>query len=166
MKEWCIPTADAAFVAQMEEVLDVYEQPYNAQEPVVCFDETSKQLIQEVHRPTAAAPGHSAKQDFEYQRHGTRNLFMFFEPLAAWRHVHTTQQRTAQDFAHAIQWLVETVYPNVRCVHLVLDHLNTHCAASLYQTFEPEQARPIVARLRFHFTPRLNSSFRSVKKTD
>jgi hypothetical protein len=104
VKEGCIPTAGAAFVAQMEEVLDVYEQPYNADEPVVCFDETSKQLIQEVRVPTATAPGHVAKQDFEYQRNGTRNVFMFFEPLAAWRHVQTTQQRTAQDFARAMHW--------------------------------------------------------------
>ncbi len=141
----------------MEEVLDVYEQPYNAQEPVVCFDETSKQLIQEVHKPSAAAPGSLAKQDFEYQRNGTRNLFMFFEPLAAWRHVHTTQQRTAQDFAHAMQGLVETVYPTVRWVHLVLDNLNTHTAASLYQTFEPAQARRILSRLRFHYTPKHGS---------
>jgi hypothetical protein len=104
VKEGCIPTAGAAFVAQMEEVLDVYEQPYNADEPVVCFDETSKQLIQEVRVPTATAPGHVAKQDFEYQRNGTRNVFMFFEPLAAWRYVQTTQQRTAQDFARAMHW--------------------------------------------------------------
>jgi len=157
VKEWCIPTADAAFVAQMEEVLDVYEQPYNAQEPVVCFDETSKQLIQEVRLPTAVAPGQVAKQDFEYQRNGTRNVFMFFEPLAAWRHVYTTQQRTAQDFAHAMRWLVESVYPNARCIHLVLDNLNTHCAAALYQTFAPAQARRILSRLRFHYTPKHGS---------
>jgi hypothetical protein len=157
VKEWCIPTADAAFVAQMEEVLDVYEQPYNADEPVLCFDETNKQLIQEVRVPTAPAPGHVAKQDFEYQRHGTRNVFMFFEPLAAWRHVQTTQQRTAQDFARAMYWLVQTVYPKARCIHLVLDNLNTHCAASLYQTFEPAQARRLLSRLRFHYTPKHGS---------
>ena len=114
MKEWCIPSADAAFVANMEEVLDVYEQPYQADEPVVCFDETSKQLIQEVRAPVPTAPGHIAKQDFEYQRNGTRNLFMFFEPLASWRHVQTTAQRTAQDCAHALRWLVDTKYPQAQ----------------------------------------------------
>jgi len=123
VKEGCIPSAEAAFVAQMEAGLDVYEQPYNAAEPVVCFAETSQQRIQAVRLPTATAPGHVAKQDFEYQRNGTRNLCMCFEPLAAWRHVHITQQRTAQDFAHALQWLVETVFPNAHCIHLVLDNL-------------------------------------------
>lgn len=107
--------------------------------------------------PVATAPGHIAKQDFEYQRNGTRNLFMFFEPLASWRHVQTTAQRTAQDFAHAMRWLVDTKYPQARCIHLVLDNLNTHCAASLYQTFEPAVARHILSRLRFHYTPKHGS---------
>jgi len=157
VKEWCIPSADAAFVANMEEVLDVYEQPYQVDEPVVCFDETSKQLIQEVRAPVPTAPGYIAKQDFEYQRNGTRNLFMFFEPLAGWRHVQTTAQRTAQDFAQAMRWLVDTKYPQARCIHLILDNLNTHCAASLYQTFEPAVARHILSRLRFHYTPKHGS---------
>src|SRR5258708_14571495 len=113
--------------------------------------------MQEVRLQSPATPGHVAKEDFEYQRNGTRNLFMFFEPLVAWRHVHTTQQRTAQDFAHAMQWLVETGYPNVRCVHLVLDNLNTHTAASRYQTFDPAPARRILSRLRFHYTPKHGS---------
>jgi hypothetical protein len=141
----------------MEEVLDLYEQPYNQQEPVVCFDETSKQLISEVRPPTPPAPGQPAHEDFEYQRNGTRNLFMFFEPLAAWRHVQTTEHRTAQDFAHAMQWLVENVYPLARCIHLVLDNLNIHSAAALYQTFQPAEARRILSRLRFHHTPKHGS---------
>jgi hypothetical protein len=141
----------------MEEVLDLYEQPYNAAEPVVCFDETSKQLIQEVRAPTPAAPGQAAHQDFEYQRNGTRNLFMFFEPLAAWRHIQATEHRTCQDFARCMQWLVDNVYPQACCIHLVLDNLNIHSPASLYETFQPAEARRILARLRFHYTPKHGS---------
>jgi len=141
----------------MEDVLDVYEQPYNAAEPVVCFDETSKQLIQEVRLPTPAAPGQVAKEAYEYQRNGTRNLFMFFEPLAAWRHIRATDHRTSQDFAHCMQWLVDNVYPHARCIHLVLDNLNIHSPAALYETFQPSVARRILARLRFHHTPKHGS---------
>lgn len=141
----------------MEEVLDLYEQPYNPAEPVVGVDETSKQLIQEVRLPTPAAPGQVAHQDYEYQRNGTRNLFMFFEPLAAWRHIQVTEHRTSQDFAHAMRWLVDTVYPNARCIHLVLDNLNIHSPAALYETFQPAEARRILARLRFHHTPKHGS---------
>jgi hypothetical protein len=141
----------------MEEILDLYEQPYNAAEPVVCFDETSKQFIQEVRLPTPAAPGQVAHQDYEYQRNGTCNLFMFFEPLRAWRHIQATQRRTCQDFAHCMQWLVDNVYPDVRCIHLVLDNLNIHSPAALYETFQPAQARRILARLRFHYTSKHGS---------
>lgn len=141
----------------MEEVLSLYEQPYNAAEPVVCFDETNKQLIEEICPPIPAAPGQIAKQDYEYQRNGTMNLFMFFEPLAAWRHIQATQQRTCQDFARCMRWLVDTVYPPAHCIHLVLDNLNIHSAASLYATFQPAEARRILARLRFHYTPKHGS---------
>lgn len=141
----------------MEDVLDVYERPYTAQEPVVCFDETSKQLIAEVHAPTPPVPGRVAKQDYEYKRNGTRNLFMFFEPLRAWRHIQPTLRRTSQDFAHCMQWLVDQVYPRAACIHLVLDNLNTHSAAALYETFKPAEARRILMRLRFHYTPKHGS---------
>jgi hypothetical protein len=141
----------------MEEVLELYEQPYKPDEPVVCFDETSKQLIQEVRLPTPTAPGQVAHQDFEYQRNGVMNLFMFFEPLAAWRHVQATEHRTSQDFARCMLWLVDTVYPKARCIHLVLDNLNIHSPASLYLTFPPAEARRILARLRFHHTPKHGS---------
>ena len=141
----------------MEEVLDLYERPYNGQEPVVCFDESSKQLIEEIRASTPPAPRNVAKQDYEYKRNGTRNLFMFFEPLAAWRHIQPTLQRTSEDFAHCMQWLVDEVYPHAACIHLVLDNLNTHAAASLYETFKPVEARRILTRLRFHFTPKHGS---------
>lgn len=100
----------------MENVLDVYEQPYNRLEPVVCFDESSKQLIGEVRPPSLPQPGQVARQDAEYQRNGTANLFMCFEPLAGWRHVTVTDRRTQQDFAHQMRWLVDSVYPHAACI--------------------------------------------------
>jgi hypothetical protein len=138
----------------MEEVLDLYEQPYKADEPVVCFDETSKQLIEDVRLPLPATPGQAMRQDYAYQRNGTRNLFIFFEPLRGWRHLHSTAQRTRADFAQCMRWLVDCAYPQARCIHLVLDNLNTHCAASLYETFEPAEAHRILRRLHFHHTPK------------
>lgn len=157
MKEWCIPEASAAFVANMENVLDVYEQPYNPLEPVVCFDESSKQLIADVRPSSLPQPGQVARQDSEYQRNGTANLFMCFEPLAAWRHITVTDHRTRQDFAHQIRFLVDTVYPQASCIHLVLDNLNTHSAASLYDTFSPAEANRLLKRLSFHYTPKHGS---------
>ena len=150
---WCIPKVDAHFVAAMEAILELYEQPYNAQEPVVCFDETSKQLIAETRTPLPLKPGHPLRYDYEYERCGTRNLFLCFEPLANWRHMTVTQQRTSADFAQQMQWLVDERYPDVHCVHVVLDNLNTHTPAALYETFSPDQARRILRKIRFHYTP-------------
>lgn len=141
----------------MEDVLDLYERPYNAKEPVVCFDESSKQLIQEVRLGTPTSPGCIAKQDYEYKRNGVRNLFMFFEPLASWRHIQPTVHRTQEDFAHCMLWLCDVVYPEADCIHIVLDNLNIHAAASLYQTFKPQEARRILKRLCFHHTPKHGS---------
>ena len=141
----------------MEEVLDLYERPYNAKEPVVCFDESSKQLIQETRPATTPCPGQVAKQDYEYQRNGTANLFLFFEPLASWRHIQPTAHRKQADFAHCMRWLVDVVYPHVDCIHVVLDNLNIHAAASLYETFKPQEARRILKCLRFHHTPKHGS---------
>lgn len=141
----------------MENVLDVYEQPYNPLEPVVCFDESSKQLINEVRPPMPPQPGQAARQDTEYQRNGVANLFMGFEPLAGWRHVTVTDRRTKQDFAHQMRWLVDTIYPHATCIHLVLDNLNTHAAASLYETFPPAEANRLLKHLCFHFTPKHGS---------
>lgn len=151
---WCIPVADATFVAAMEQILDLYERPYNPARPLVCFDETSKQLIEETRLPLPAQPGQVQRYDYEYKRNGVRNLFLFFEPLAGWRHVEVTQRRTSLDFAHQMRWLVDTAYPDADCIELVLDNLNTHTYAALYQTFEPREAHRIARKLAFHYTPK------------
>jgi hypothetical protein len=154
---WCVPTASAEFVAAMEHILDLYERPYDPLHPMVCFDETNKQLIEETRQPLPARPGQVARYDYEYKRHGTRNLFLFFEPLAGQRHIEVTQRRTKQDFAHQMRWLVDVAYSDVECVEVVLDNLNTHKPASLYETFEPAEANRILKRLNFHYTPKHGS---------
>ena len=152
-KEWCIPKVSGEFVARMEDVLDLYQPEYNPERPVVCFDETSRQLTGEVRPPIEAAPGRVARYDTEYQRNGTRNLFMICEPKGGWRHVEVTERRTAVDFAHQMRWLVDEAYPDAEVVRLVLDNLNTHQLGSLYEAFEPCEARRIAQRLEFHYTP-------------
>ena len=141
----------------MEDVLDLYEEPYDAQQPVVGFDETSKQLIAETRQPLPAKPGQVARYDTEYQRNGTRNLFMFFEPLAGFRRLEVTAQRTTPDFAECMRLLVDELYPDAERIRVVLDNLNTHKPASLYATFPPEQANRILKRLDFHYTPKHGS---------
>ncbi len=154
---WCIPEANAEYVAGMEDVLDLYAQPYHPTQPTVCFDETSKQLIGETRQPLPARPGQVARYDYEYARHGTRNLFMFFEPLAGYRHVTVTAHRTQQDFAHCMQWLVDEAYPDAEVIRVVLDNLNTHTVAALYETFDAAEANRIRKRLEFHYTPKHGS---------
>ena len=141
----------------MEDVLDLYEEPYDPQRPVVCFDETSKQLVAEKRSPIPAKPGRLERFDYEYQRNGTRNLFLFLEPQGGWRHVAVTERRTMEDFAHQMRWLVDEAYPEAEVVRLVLDNLNTHRPASLYETFEPAEARRLLKRLEFHYTPKHGS---------
>ena len=141
----------------MEEVLDLYEEPYDPQRPKVNFDETSKQLIAQTRLPLPAEAGQVVRYDYEYQRNGTRNLFMFVEPQAGWRHVAVTAQRTKIDFAHQMKWLVDERYPDAEVVRLVLDNLNTHRPASLYEAFEPAEARRLLKRLEFHYTPKHGS---------
>ena len=141
------------FVARMEDVLDLYHQEYNPERPVVCFDETSRQLTGDVRPPIKAAPGRVERYDTEYKRNGTRNLFMICEPKGGWRHVEVTGRRTAVDFAHQMKWLVDSAYPDAEVIRLVLDNLNTHKPGSLYQAFEPSEARRIAKRLEFHYTP-------------
>ncbi len=147
----------AEFVAHMEDVLDLYAEPHDPQRPVVCFDETSTQLLADTRPPMPAQPGRPRRQDYEYRREGTRNLFLACEPLAGWRHVAVTQRRTMQDFAHQMRWLVDEAYPEVEVVRVVLDNLNTHRAASLYETFPAPEARRIAQRLEFHYTPKHGS---------
>ena len=147
----------AEFVAHMEDVLDLYAEPHDPQRPVVCFDETSTQLLAETRPSLPPQPGLPLRQDYEYRREGTRNLFLACEPLAGWRQVAVTQRRTMQDFAHQMRWLVDEAYPEVPVVRVVLDNLNTHRAASLYETFPAAEARRIAKRLEFHYTPKHGS---------
>ena len=147
----------ADFVAHMEDVLDLYAEPYDPQRPVVCFDESSTQLLADARPPIPAEPGKPRREDYEYVRGGTRNLFLTCEPKAGWRHVAITSQRTMQDFARQMRWLVDEAYPDVPVVRLVLDNLNTHRVGSLYETFEPAEARRIAKRLEFHHTPKHGS---------
>ena len=147
----------ADFVAHMEDVLDLYAEPYDPQRPVVCFDETSTQMLADARPPLPVEPGKPRREDYEYLRAGTRNIFLSCEPLAGWRHVSVTQRRTTADFAHQMRWLVDEAYPDVPVVRLVLDNLNTHRMASLYETFPPAEARRIVKRLEFHHTPKHGS---------
>ena len=141
----------------MEDVLDLYAEPYDPAQPVVCFDETSKQLIGETRRPLPARPGQVERYDYEYQRNGTRNLFMFLEPLAGKRHVQVTERRTKQDFAHCMKWLIDEAYPETKCIRVVLDNLNTHAIAALYETFEAAEANRLRKSLEFHYTPKHGS---------
>ena len=141
----------------MEDVLEVYHRPYDDKRPLVCLDEASKQLIAEVVQPLPAEPGQPERFDYEYERKGTVNLFMVSEPLLGWRAVHVTERRTAKDFAEVVRWLVEDIHPDAEKVVLVMDNLNTHKAASLYEAFPPEQARRILDRLEIHHTPKHGS---------
>ncbi len=144
-------------MAAMEDVLDLYAEPYDPRRPVVCFDETSTQLLSEPRPPLPAKPGQPRRQDYEYRREGTRNLFLTCEPLQGWRHVAITQRRTQQDFARQMRWLVDEAYPEAPVVRVVLDNLNTHRPASLYEAFPAPEARRIVKRLEFHHTPKHGS---------
>jgi hypothetical protein len=141
----------------MEDVLDVYHRPYDETRPVVAVDEASKQLVGEAVQPIPAQPGQPERFDYEYVRNGTANLFMISEPLVGWRHVMVTQRRTAKDFAEVLRWLVEDVYKEADKVVLVMDNLNTHKLASLYEAFEPERARRIAERIEVHHTPKHGS---------
>ncbi len=138
----------------MEDVLDLYAEPYDPTRPVICFDEASKQLIAKTRAALPARPRQVERYDYEYERKGTRNLFMFFEPLAGQRHVEVTQQRTKKDWAYAVKWLVDDAYPGAACIRIVLDNLNTHSFSALYETFEPAEANRIRKRLELHFTPK------------
>jgi hypothetical protein len=141
----------------MEDVLDLYAAPYDPQRPQVNFDETSKPLIKETRAPVPAKPGQSARYDAEYERNGTCNLFLFCQPQTGWRHIVVTAQRTMHDFAQQMKWLVDDAYPEAEVIRVVLDNLNTHKLASLYETFAPAEARRIAKKLEFHYTPKHGS---------
>jgi DDE superfamily endonuclease len=154
---WCIPKVSPEFVVCMEDILDVYEIPYDPLYPTVCFDEMPKQLIAETRPTLPTRPGQVKRCDYEYQRKGVRNLWMFFEPLAGQRHTRITLRRTKRDFALLIRWLVDEVYPDAVLIRLVLDNLNTHVLSALYETFEPAEANRIRKRLELHYTPKHGS---------
>jgi DDE superfamily endonuclease len=141
----------------MEDVLEVYHRPYDPERPVVCLDEASKQPIGETRTPLPAEPGRPERFDCEYVRNGTANLFMLSEPLLGWRTVFVTERRTAVDFAEVVRWLVEELHSDAEKVVLVMDNLNTHKLASLYEAFPPERARRMAARLEIHHTPKHGS---------
>jgi len=141
----------------MEDVLDVYARPYDPKRPQVCFDELLVQLIAETRKPLPPKPGQPERFDYEYKRNGTRNLFFFFQPLAGWRHVLITEHRTKVDYAYAMRYLVDDLFPDAAVVVVVQDNLNTHTPAALYETFEPAEAKRILDRLEFHYTPKHGS---------
>jgi hypothetical protein len=141
----------------MEEVLEVYQRPHDPQRPLVCFDEGTKQLTKETRLPLPAQPGSPAKYDYEYERNGTSNLFMCFAPLEGWRHLAVTDQRTMVDFAHCMRDLVDVHFPHAERIVLVMDNLNTHKLASLYEAFAPAEARRIIDKLELHYTPKHGS---------
>jgi len=151
---WCIPQVDGAYVARMEDVLDLYAEEADPKRPVVCFDESPTQLIGEVRLPIPAAPGQPERYDCEYRRNGTANLFVFLDAHKSWRHVKVTNQRTSQDFAYCMRDLVDTHYPDADRIRVVLDNLSTHSLGSLYETFPAPEAHRVLQRIEFHYTPK------------
>ena len=151
------PDASAAFVADMEDVLEVYHRPHDPERPLVCLDETSKQLIVETRTPIPAKPGQSARHDYEYERNGVANLFMMFAPLEGWRYVKVTERHTGIDYAHVLRELSDVHFPDAAKIVLVQDNLNTHKPASLYEAFPAAEARRLVERFEWHYTPKHGS---------
>jgi hypothetical protein len=156
---WCIPPRQSGeFVYHMEDVLEVYHRPYDKKRPVVCLDETFKQLIGQTREPLPARPGQVERYDSVYVRNGVASLFMTFEPLAGWRHVELSDSRTAVDLARVVKELVDSRrYRDAEKIVLVMDQLNTHTPASLYEAFSPDEAKRIAAKLEIHLTPKHGS---------
>jgi DDE superfamily endonuclease len=151
------PKANGAFVAAMEDVLEVYHRPHDPDRPLVCLDETSKQLVAETRQPLPMLPSQPARYDYEYKRNGTANLFMLFAPLEGWRHVKVTESRTAIDYAHVLRDLADLHFAKASKIVLVQDNLNTHAPSSLYEAFPPAEARRLVERFEWHYSPKHGS---------
>ncbi len=151
------PDANAAFVAAMEDVLETYQKPRDPDRPLVCLDETSKQLVKETREPIPAKPGQPVRHDYEYERNGVANLFMIFAPLEGIRHVEVTDHHTAVDYAHILKFVSDTLFPDRAGIVLVQDNLNTHTRASLYSAFPPEEALRLANRFEWHYTPKHGS---------
>jgi hypothetical protein len=155
---WCIPPKQSVeFVYHMEDVLEVYHRPYDPKRPVLCIDETSKQLVGEARTPLPLGPGMVERYDYEYMRHGVANLFLACEPLAGWRHIAVTEHRGRVDWAGFIRSLLDGRYRDAERVVLVMDQLNTHALASLYEAFPPEEAKRLTERIELHHTPKHGS---------
>ncbi len=151
---WCVPKLTPLFIERMEDVLDLYAKPYDAKEPVICFDEKSKQLIGDTRAVKNTAEGKPRRQDYEYERHGTRNIFVTVEPKGGYRTVRVTPQRKKPDFAKEIRRIVElSRYEKAKKIHIVLDNLNTYFEKSLAETFGKKETRSMMRRIRFHHTP-------------
>jgi hypothetical protein len=144
-------------VWRMEDVLELYAQPYDPNQPQVCFDERPVQLVADTYTPIAIKNGQPRRYDFEYERKGTANLFMMVQPLSGWRRVKTTQRRTKLDFAACMKELVDVYFPQAQLIRVVLDNLNIHTPSSLYEAFTPQEARRILRKLEFHYTPKHGS---------
>ena len=151
---WCIPQIDGTYVARMEDVLDLYAEAPDPKRPVVCFDESPTQLIGEARQPIPAAPGQLERYDCEYRRNGTVNLFVFLDAHRPWRKVNVTDHRTGRDFAHCMRELVDVHYPQAEQIRVVLDNLSTHSPGALYETFPAPEARRLLRRIEFHYTPK------------
>jgi hypothetical protein len=151
------PEANAGFVASMEDVLEVYQRPRDPGRPLVCLDETSKQMIRQTRAPIAMRPGREKREDYEYERNGVANLFMLFAPLEGWRRVEVADRRAAVDYARVLKYLSDTRFPDAEKILLVQDNLNTHAPASLYAAFPPAEARRLVERFEWHYTPKHGS---------
>jgi len=157
-KYWCIaPTANAAFVAAMEDVLEVYQRPYDVNRPLICLDEASKQLVAETREALRVKPGKPKRVDAEYRRCGTASIFMITAPLEGKRYVRVRERRTRKDFAAVILEVCDILYPTAERIVLVMDNLNTHNIASLYEAFKPSQARRLAEKLEIHYTPKHGS---------
>jgi hypothetical protein len=155
---WAIPPEHSAeFVSAMEDVLEIYQRPLDPARPVICMDETSKQLVGETRTVLPMVPGHPQREDYEYERHGVANLFLFCEPLTGWREVQVTDRRTRTDWAVAMRELSDQYYPAAERITVVLDNLNTHGPASFYEAFAPGEARRLAERFEFHYTPKHGS---------
>ena len=155
-QEWCIPEVSSDFVAAMQDVLDLYEEPYDPMRPVVCFDESPKQLITEVRKPLPPEPGTPARYDTEYERKGVCDLMMICEPKRGFRQVDITDRRTKIEFVQCMKHIAD-IYPQASVIRVVLDNLNTHKIGSLYEAFPAEQAHDLARRLEFHYTPKQGS---------
>ena len=157
MREWCVPEASCEFVAAMEDVLAVYERPLDPARPVVCLDESSRQLVAHSREPLPARPGEPERWDHGYVRNGVADVFMAFAPLLCERHARVTPTRTRRDLAETLRWVSDDLYPQAERIVLVWDNLNTHSMGSLYEAFPPEEAERLASRFEVHHTPRHGS---------